>query len=118
VWNKGVKIAPVAKPTPTPTPTPEVTPTPEATPTPTPTPIPTTKPLQRWDESDKLDQLLTVFAERVKGIGNFQPETIFEFGKGTDPEYRAYNFWDYCSGKILVCRYKGTHKVSSYLRGR
>lgn len=47
VWNKGVKIAPVAKPTPTPTPTPEVTPPPTATvtPTPTPTPAPSTSPI-------------------------------------------------------------------------
>ena len=46
VWNKGVKIVRVAKPTPTltPTPTPEATPTPtpptvSPTPTPTPTPV-------------------------------------------------------------------------------
>ena len=46
VWNKGVKIVRVAKPTPTltPTPTPEATPTPTPTPptvSPTPTPTPT-----------------------------------------------------------------------------
>lgn len=90
VWNKGVKVVPVAKPTPAPTATPEVTPTPSpsATPTPIPTPTPTNTPLQRWDQSDKLDELLSVFAERTKGIGNFQPETIFEFGKGTNQEYK------------------------------
>ena len=41
VWNKGVKIVPVVKPTLTPSPTPEVIPTPTPTVTPTPTPTPT-----------------------------------------------------------------------------
>ena len=41
VWNKGVKVVPVVKPTPTPSPTPEVIPTPTPTVTPTSTPTPT-----------------------------------------------------------------------------
>ena len=52
VWNKGVSVKPVTKPTPspistpeaTPSPTPIATPTPTATPTPSSTPMPTATP--------------------------------------------------------------------------
>ncbi len=84
VWNKGVKIVPVTKPTPTPIQTPELTPTP----TPTATPTPTSTPLQRWDESDQLDNLLAQFSGRLNQTANFQPEMIFEFGKGTYEDYK------------------------------
>jgi hypothetical protein len=80
VWNKGVKMAPAAKPTPTPTP-PK---TPEVTSSPTPTP----NSLQSWDSSERLDDLLKTFSSRTQLSSNFQPETIFEFGKGIDEEYK------------------------------
>ena len=80
VWNKGVKIVPVAKPTPSVTASPEQTPIP--------TPSPTSSPLQRWDESDRLDALLTQFSDRINQSANFQPEMIIEFGKGTYDDYK------------------------------
>ena len=80
VWNKGVKIVPVAKPTPSVTASPEQTPIP--------TPSPTSSPLQRWDESDRLDALLTQFSDRINQSANFQPEIIIEFGKGTYDDYK------------------------------
>ena len=86
VWNKGVKVVPVVKPTPTPSPTPEVIPTP--TPTVTPTPTPTTTPFQRWDESDQLDNLLSQFSGRLNQTANYQPEMTIEFGKGTYEDYK------------------------------
>ena len=82
VWNKGVKVVPVVKPTPTPSPTPK------EIPPPTPTPISTSTPLKRWDESDRLDALLAQFSDRVNAATNFQPETIFEYGKGIDENYK------------------------------
>lgn len=82
VWNKGVKVVPVVKPTPTPSPSPK----PEVTPTPTPTS--TSIPLKRWDESERLDALLTQFSSRVNQPGNYQPEMIIEFGKGTYDDYK------------------------------
>jgi len=88
VWNKGVKVVPVVKPTPTPSPTPEVIPTPTPSPTPTPTPTPTSTPLQRWDESDQLDKLLSQFSGRLNQSANYQPEMIIEFGKGTYDDYK------------------------------
>ena len=86
VWNKGVKVVPVVKPAPTPSPTPEVIPTPS--PTPTPTPTPTSTPLQRWDESEQLDKLLSQFSGRLNQSANYQPEMIIEFGKGTYDDYK------------------------------
>ncbi len=80
VWNKGVKIVPAVKTTPTPTPTK----TPEVTSSPTPTP----NSLQSWDNSERLDDLLKKFSPRTQQSSNFQPETIFEFGKGIDEEYK------------------------------
>lgn len=40
------------------------------------------------DASAALDELLAQFSNRGKESANFQPEIIFEFGKGTDPEYK------------------------------
>ena len=40
------------------------------------------------NESAALDGLLAQFSNRVNQSANFQPEMIFEFGKGTDPEYK------------------------------
>lgn len=80
VWNKGVKMTPVIKPTPSDTSSAEQTPTPS--------PIPTSSPLQRWDESDRLDALLTQFSDRINQSANFQPEMIIEFGKGTYDDYK------------------------------
>lgn len=76
VWDRGVKIVPVAKPTPT------------STPNPIPTPTPTSTPLQRWDESDQLDNLISQFSGRVNQTANYQPEMIIEFGKGTYVDYK------------------------------
>lgn len=84
VWNKGVKATPVTKPTPSTTVSPE--------PTPTPSPSPTTNSLQSWDSSDRLDDLLKIFATRTQLSSNFQPETIFEFGKGIDEDYKELIF--------------------------
>lgn len=90
VWNKGVKVVPNVKPTPIPTPSPTVEVAP--TPTPTPTVTPTSTPLRRWDESDRLDGLLTQFSDRVNQSSNFQPETFFEYGKGIDENYKDLIF--------------------------
>ena len=86
VWNKGVKVVPVVKPTPTPSPTP----IPEVAPTPTiaPSPIPTSSPLQRWDESEQLDKLLIQFSGRINQVANHQPEMTIEFGKGAYDDYK------------------------------
>ena len=46
------------------------------------------KPIQPRDESAALDGLLTQFSNRVNQSANYQPEMIFEFGKGTDPDYK------------------------------
>jgi hypothetical protein len=86
MWNKGVKIVPNAKPTPSPTPT--ETPTPTPVPMPTTTPSQTTTPLERWDESDKLDKLLSQFSDRLNQTANYQPEMVIEFGKGTYEDYK------------------------------
>lgn len=73
-------MTPVIKPTPSDTSSAEQTPTPS--------PIPTSSPLQRWDESDRLDALLTQFSDRINQSANFQPEMIIEFGKGTYDDYK------------------------------
>lgn len=52
VWNKGVLVKPVVKPTPVASPTPTATPTPEKTPTPTPTPTPAPTPLETKSSED------------------------------------------------------------------
>lgn len=78
VWNKGVKVVPVVKPTPTSSSTPEVTPS----------PTPTSTPIQRWDDSERLDALLTQFSDRVSQTVFYQPEMIIEFGKGTYDDYK------------------------------
>lgn len=81
VWNKGVLISSTAKPK-----IPSQTPTP--TPTVTPSPSPTIALLQRWDESERLDSLLSLFSNRVNQLANYQPEMIIEFGKGTYDDYK------------------------------
>jgi hypothetical protein len=45
-------------------------------------------PLQRWDESERLDALLSQFSNRVSQLANYQPEMIVEFGKGTYDDYK------------------------------
>ena len=45
VWNKGISVKPVTKPTPSPTSPPEATPSPIAAPTPTATPTPSSTPM-------------------------------------------------------------------------
>ncbi len=82
IWNKGVKVVPVEKPTPLATSSKEPTSTPTASPTPTP------NSLQSWDSSERLDDLLKTFYSRTQQSSNFQPETIFEFGKGIDEDYK------------------------------
>jgi len=84
-WSKGVVVT---KPTPTPTPTPFPTPTPTPKVTVTPNSSPTSTPLQRWDESERLDALLSQFSNRVNQLANYQPEMIIEFGKGTYDDYK------------------------------
>jgi hypothetical protein len=80
VWNKGVLISSTAKP--------KIPPSQTPTPTVTSSPSPTSAPLQRWDESERLDGLLSQFSNRVNQLANYQPEMIIEFGKGTYDDYK------------------------------
>ena len=91
IWSKGIKIpAPSASKSPlnsagntfSDSSTSNPAKTPQALPTPSSTLVP------RWDESDQLDSLLSQFSTRVNQASNFQPETIIEFGKGTNDEYK------------------------------
>jgi hypothetical protein len=94
VWSAGkykalggsfeVGVPTVPWPSASPTPTSSTAPTPTSSPTPTPSPTPTIT----LDSSDRVDYLISMFANRLKTTEIFQPRNIIEFGKGTIPRYK------------------------------